>query len=284
MKPKPLIRAIKLLKKLIYNYLSADRREALFYYVNVLRDLPEILRFKRKLKHYPPVIILQMGKVGSKSVYETLKAIYPGAVIHCHGLTEKPRANWKSTLVYRAYKRKGIQVKVITPVRDKLARSLSSFFYNAPVHDGISYDDLNAMPLKQIIGHFMARRHRSYTFWLEKNYLQALGIDIFQHVFDKEKGFMQCSSKQADCLFFQSELDDDVKSALIREFLELEGFYLKHRSNKSTEYSYKYSYERFMEKAALPESFLQELMNDPGFCFFYSKHHRDRVLAQWIEA
>ena len=58
------------------------------FFLRYGNELIQRMSFKRRLKKYTPILIYQMGKVGSTSVYKSLLRYYPGIVIHTHGFSE----------------------------------------------------------------------------------------------------------------------------------------------------------------------------------------------------
>src|SRR5437016_4459341 len=74
-----------------------------------------------------PVVIFQMGKVGSSSLHDTLAKKLKGPVIHAHhfaGLTADQQRN----LTWR--RRLHLPIYVISPAREPVARNISAFFQN----------------------------------------------------------------------------------------------------------------------------------------------------------
>ena len=49
--------------------------------------------FNSRLRCYPPILVFQMGKVGSTSIYESLLRVYPGVVLHAHKFYPHAKAN-----------------------------------------------------------------------------------------------------------------------------------------------------------------------------------------------
>ena len=99
-------------------------------------------RFKK-----PPIIILTPGKVGSSTVYKTLKKSQKNSIYHIHRLSKKGIRNSEIEhlesdrnsrplhLIIGKQLRKKLdeykdEIKVITIVREPISRAISAFFQN----------------------------------------------------------------------------------------------------------------------------------------------------------
>jgi hypothetical protein len=59
----------------------------------------EPITFTRRLKRCDPVVIFQMGKVASTSIYYSLKDVYPGVVVHTHWMKQNHH-DWRVRCFY----------------------------------------------------------------------------------------------------------------------------------------------------------------------------------------
>ena len=55
----------------------------------VKEDIVDKLNFYQKLDKATPILVYQMGKVGSSSIYHPLKKMYPGVVAHTHQFNQE---------------------------------------------------------------------------------------------------------------------------------------------------------------------------------------------------
>jgi|SRR5690606_2252081 len=122
------------------------------------------MRIIRQVRLYlsPYILIYQMGKVGSSSIYASLKAKGVPKVFHLHRMnpetTQKMKrtfleqnllAQFRTEQLFETIYRKAIQrrkkVKIITLVREPISRNISAFFENLTyrLDHGISVDDIN---------------------------------------------------------------------------------------------------------------------------------------------
>jgi hypothetical protein len=139
----------------------------------------------------PPLFVLQMGKVGSSTVKNTLESRY--RVFHGHARSELE--SWLSTLGPRHH---GKTIDVITATRDPISREISGFFQNI-TYVGHSYgvgtpDEVRALGVPRLIGIFKERwarrQHVPDThLWFDRCFLPATGVDLYAHDFDRERGW-----------------------------------------------------------------------------------------------
>jgi len=151
------------------------------------------------------VLIYQMGKVGSTA----LANAFPGA-IHLHSLyghSPNPmlwRAINRGPL--KALRRQGFEclkrklirkrkiVKVVSLVRDPMARDISSFFQDLPHwlakhlnQSSISVREENFSLLEEA---FETTFDHSYCLnWFDKEFYRFTKVDIYEHPFDRTSGF-----------------------------------------------------------------------------------------------
>jgi len=110
------------------------------------------------LREGTPIIVYQMGKVGSNSIKNSLISCDVKPVFHVHAvnpshikmITEEELANgrtppdfWLGERLYVDVIRKGKIAKFITLVREPVSRNISAFFQSFPRNIGVEYDDSN---------------------------------------------------------------------------------------------------------------------------------------------
>jgi hypothetical protein len=170
-----------------------------------------------------PVIVYQMGKVGSMSIFATLQGSgLP--VFHVHRmraeylartLEERRALGWNvppinahqgmGLTVHSKVIAAGRRAKIVTLVRDPIARNLSGYFYSldriwniANAHDAISIDDLCRGFLKRFT-------HDEPLTWFDDEFHPVLGIDVYAHPF-LAQGHTTIHTDQVDVLIMRSEL------------------------------------------------------------------------------
>jgi uncharacterized protein YktA (UPF0223 family) len=144
-----------------------------------------------------PIVVYQMGKVGSLTVYESLlkSSVYQENVFHVHRLNSEIVPNTKKNKFLRElYDNESAhnKWKVISLVRDPIARNISAFFHNLEIflpnfykqYRGNNYDILKLVDVF----------YKSYPSNVPNNYFDAeiktmFDIDVFSTSFDTSIGY-----------------------------------------------------------------------------------------------
>jgi len=165
-----------------------------------------------------PILIYQMGKVGSTAVCQALNAegLEP---LHIHFLGRKAviaRANYRnrdSLLPSHFYVERILQVylrvtrhrlKVITLVRDPIARFISSA-YQTRNRDRYETDNVDTM-VERLISELSDSKALDYCYtWFDDEIREVFGVDLLSHHFDQRKGFAEIAGPRVDVLVLKLE-------------------------------------------------------------------------------
>lgn len=207
-----------------------------------------------------PILVYQMGKVGSKSVYDSLIAAGVSAFhVHRIGKDVHPK-------LFRRIVEKKERAKIITLVREPFSQSISSFFQHLEAYCGSS--DAASMPSDKLLHHFLHMPSEQQTpciNWFQDEFAKISGTDVFATPFCKEKGFVVIREDH-DILILRSELADSQKANAIAEFLEIPPFTMI-RSNGTDQSDRGRAYRRFKKEVKLPESLTKKMLDSK-----YSRH------------
>ncbi|BAG03115.1 putative capsular polysaccharide synthesis family protein [Microcystis aeruginosa] len=211
----------------------------------VLQDIK--LRFRLYATNQTPIIIYQMGKVGSSSVMKSLKkkAILP--LFHVHFLLknadnrsfynpnvyeilsvklEREMLLRQGKFLYNKIIAPKKQVKIISLTREPIGRNVAAFFQNFERETGKKYEQSNFTPqeLRDIFINFFP--HSTPLDWFDNYFKPFLGIDVYEYPFPKEQGYLRINKDNVDLLILKLETSDSVKEKAIAEFLGLKEFKL----------------------------------------------------------
>jgi Putative capsular polysaccharide synthesis protein len=256
-----------------------------------------------RLHRKKPILIYQMGKVGSSSVQESLKSLGMGAAIyHVHhldsdsvrrsGTTNVPKKNpvpssevWASHYIGKLIRDSGEdhKWKIITLVRDPVARNISAFFQN--IHLSISEFDRQAnegtLNVDGLIETFLARyKHDIPITWFDREMKPVFGIDVYNGDFPTMKGYRIYHGDRADVLLMRVEDMDQCSLAAIREFLNIEKFGLIS-ANVGSQKNYSQIYRQFRDRINLPESYLDRMYGSKYAMHFYTPTEIERFRSSW---
>lgn len=270
-----------------------------------------------------PILIYQMGKVGSSSIRNSLfRCTDPGTklVLMSHeflpprerdlarisvepgfeaalvaeterdrqiyqGLPLRARLGWRfrekfyTEKIYRNFVRRG-HVRVITLVREPIATNISMFFqlldHYLRARPEVQRTDVPA--LRQLF--LRQYNHARPLIWFDAELKATLGVDVYAHPFPQTIGHQRISTEQADVLILKSEVDDEVKSRAIADFLGLDKLELV-RSNVAEDKSYAGVYGQFKRQIRLPGSLLSRMYGSRYARHFYSAAELARFRERW---
>ena len=239
-----------------------------------------------------PIIVHQMGKVGSMSIFTSLKK--QGCwVFHTHSLSfeqitaalkngdsNNPWGKW--LWLHNHFVKKRKPAKYITLFRDPVARAISRYFENLDEHAG-KKDAHHHLSLAEITEVFLQRPdffYEQFT-WFDRQIKAVLGIDVFQITFPKEKGTIHITKDNVDLLVIKSEADDRVKERCLAEFLQLDHFKLE-RANTSGDKAFGKIYKEFLQTIALPPKLIDDCYNAQVVRHFYTEEEIEQMRSRWL--
>lgn len=254
------------------------------------------------VQHKMPVLVYQMARVGSTSVQFSLQLHGIRPVYHLHVLAPErlhliyPRTMSTTrlqslfldlqrktmiigTALHRHIVRKRRPVKIITPIREPIARNVSLFFHfmeaTALPYERLGLDELRACFLKGV-------RHATALTWFDVEFLPSLGLDVYAYSFPKGAGYMTLRVGNIDLLLLKAELDDAVKAQVIANFLELSDFRLVQR-NAARRTGYSKLYQKFVQQVHLPPSYIEAICRSRYMCHFYAEEEIEQARARWSQ-
>lgn len=239
------------------------------------------ISFELQLRAATPVLVYQMGKVGSSSVYHSLLKQYAGVVFHIHSFSpddENPRLR---RLFRRAISGKR-PLYVISLTREPIGRNVSAFFENFKRDTGVDYANAN-FTLGELRTNFLSNYpHDIPLKWFDKNILANFGIDVFASPFP-ERGISTYSRNNIKLLVMKSEIDDKEKVRAINDFLGLTGFQL-YNTNIGEKKEYTTTYKSFKDNVKLPPDYIAKMCDSKYFKHFYSKEIIAAANKKWSES
>jgi hypothetical protein len=263
----------------------------------------KIQRTLRKIKHglnsdAPMVIVYQMGKVASSSIYDALKNRSDCCAFHTHTLSRtnidarKQRtgdsffAPDKRYRVSDALSKQVIQsrypTKIITLIRDPFERNISAFFENsksvqqAKQADEPFIDEL----IQEYLG---STNHLLPEKWYQNEFFNALDINIFEHSFDPVSGWATIQQGPYDVLILRTTLSDEEKSKRIEDFLNIEDFTMP-RSNQTGDKALKHTYQRFKSSIVFPDSIGHSILQSRFTQHFFTPTEIDTMQQRWLKS
>jgi len=259
------------------------------------------------LYQHDPLVIYQMGKVGSSTMERTLTGYQLNRpIFRAHALVAQhmqigrdelgisaaayyQRSKLEADSYYlareiaRARKQQRGQWRFITMVRDPVAQNISSFFQLIdmvlPNFDERLAND--GIEIEEVLEVFLERYTPDCIFnqWFDVELKRVLGIDVFAHEFDHQKGYRIYEEGCFSLLVLRLESLNECAPAAFKEFLGLDDFQIVS-ANKAEDKAYSDLYSRFKSEASFPKSYLAGVYEDRYVNHFYSGEEVERFRAR----
>ena len=239
------------------------------------------LRFRRM-----PVIIHSMGKVGSSTVFESLKKEIPfNRLFQVHFLNEenleKIKDEYTKIQSYRALKalkgNRSRKVKIITLLRDPVARDISALSQNYNLIFGI--EDVSKLS-KQMCLQWLQKQDHNYPHrWFEIEFSEFWGIKIFDLPFDRHKHYEIYSWGEIDLLIFKMEHLNEVFEEGIKRFLNID--VTQKKENLSSQKKGSKLFQELRSEYVVPASQREKILKNGFMSHFYSDSEIESFIERW---
>ena len=242
-----------------------------------------------------PILVFQMGKVGSSSILTSLLDHGLSFTIHIHRLNPKnidARAKTVNDVlqtshldserwIYHNITQSNKPVKYITLVREPLGRAMSQYFENLSYLIGvdnagnvIDLQELQAMFIEKYLWEIIAKD------WFDDELKPVSGIDVYETPFDTEIGYSLYQRDNTEVLLLKLEISDEDKQNAIADFVGEPDFRLK-RSNDTSKKSYAELYKAFRETIVFPQNVLDKVYSMKMAQHFYTETEIQNYLQKW---
>jgi hypothetical protein len=263
-------------------------------------------RLKKDLSAKEIILIHQMGKVGSTTIWASLgNAHVEQPILHTHILdpdcfTIKQRkinvfdygqiysheiisAQIRQLLDQgEAFSRKW---KIITLMRDPIAKNMSTFFEASAskimsddyVDKATQTSDLDGL-IQKFVYEF---GHKKYTSWFDLHLNKPFRIDIFASEFPKSKGYQILKfSHNVEVLVLKLEKLNDCFQQAFAEFLGIEDLELVNY-NLTSQKKDSNTYKEFTKKIKFSRDFLEAVYDSEVVRHFYSEAEVAGFIQKW---
>lgn len=242
------------------------------------------------------ILVYTMGKVGSSTVYATLREHLPRTdVFHSHFLSDRwllevlPNeheyfhrniAEGKKIREYIGLNPRK-RIKVITLVREPVEREISDLFQNpVPAYET---DDLTTVNTGELVEKLKSNDFLYPHSWFDTEFREFTGIDIYKLPFDNRKGFIIHRSGRFDVLCIKLEQLESCYREAFRLFLNLQ----VEKLSPANETKDKKSHLRYKEvkgSLKLHPAKLSQVYGSPYSRHFYSQEEISRYMSRWMES
>lgn len=254
----------------------------------------------------PFTVIYQQGRVASTSVYESLCNVgLCNPIYHVHTLSatnaqkqidaakaSKQKAfrhlyvgkMLSAALVTHKAQHEALPWKVISIVRDPLAIMISLHFLNIKADSNAFSSDAKALAHFESMFSQDDPTNWAICTWFDNVFLDELGVDVYQHPFNTEKGFSIIKEDKLDILILRfDDLNQAFKNGCAEFFAASEKlFNLKHANvHKNTQYDERLSYIK--KNLKVPRDFCNKVYSTKLMKHFYSPAQIEALTAKWAK-
>lgn len=254
------------------------------------------------------VLVYQGRKVGSSTIMKSLEAVGCGS-IHIHyfhpwmnGIPPEESLEYLQK-IQRIISSKE-KIRIITLVRDPLARDISSIFQSITDltrdwYQHLSYQltsgiietlyngcdgltDADLKPVAALLKNSNFDRNRPWLFsWFDFELKEIFNIDVYVHPFDKEKGYSIIRQNNVECMVIKLEKLNEC-TEYIADFLGVKEFSL-HNSNIGNDKPYSYLYKKCKQALEIPEDLIDYYYAGDSIRHFYTEEELSGFKKKWKE-
>lgn len=287
--------------KFISNY-----KRYLYPSISLFRFIRSFIDAKIAFKNpsRPPILIYQMGKVGSTTIYNSLKnSLIQNPIFHLHflsndlvyhrrrhkeaGLPIAPYHIYLGEALSKALPHKrNFSIKIISLVRDPISRIISSLFQNPYFSkDTIISDDGLIEPNKVIdyIGKYIDTDSIfDYNYkWFDRELKKVFGIDVFAEPFSVDTGFSYYSKGNVDALIIRLEDLSKCGPEAISEFLNTDKPIMINQSNVRILSKEKDLYQKVLEDIYIDRMLCKKIYSSKFVRHFYNDALIEKFICRW---
>jgi len=258
------------------------------------------------VEHNPPVLIYQMGKVGSTSIYTSLtESILSTLVYHVHFISpnmllevEKKYGRYNDDTVTAMiqlgkmlYKQINTHEtypwKIITLARDPISFAISQLFQSIQRDHPELINRKNQVEGERVIdyllngfNHFDEMDNYVNT-WFDKELKEVFNIDIYRYPFNYSKGYITITQRKNSVLLLRYEDLKDNFDSTIPAFLNLDKPIRVIYSNDATRKWYADSYRYVLNNIKIPKKVCERIYSTRYVKYFYSEEMISKFINRW---
>ncbi len=258
--------------------------------------------FKKILKHprtfwtwgNDVIAIYTLGKVGSSTIYRTLKRYwFTPHVYHVHFLRQEAIQALEGTPVYEVNHRMTVpfwwalknikpqRVHYISLIREPIGREISNVFENP--HSYFE-EDVSTLNSDFILKRFIERVDFTYyENWFDDEFKAYTGINIYDHPFDREKGWQILEFQDKRVLLMTLESFKTTGAQALSRFLGIRIPELIN-ANEGEQKTSKDQQRNLKEAIRFSEEQLDQIYGSPVVQHFYSSEDVERFKLNWLES
>jgi hypothetical protein len=262
--------------------------------------------FLTHLDSSPPIVIYQMGKVGSSTVYRSLANVkLSGPIYHVHFLSQEGIDNAERyflslqtpqvpehiersrQLRKRLDRGKDTQWKIITLVREPAARDISDLFQNVDSYWPELLDEEGKVRTNEALEFLQGRfleydETTNYTCtWFDRELKEVFNIDVYGTPFDHDRGYTIIPGQGAEVLILRLEDLGCSFGRAMSDFLGLDPGLEILSANVGEEKRHSAAYAYMLENITIPRAVCERIYASRYARHFYTESMRRDLVQRW---
>jgi hypothetical protein len=244
----------------------------------------------------PPILIFTMAKVGSLSIYFSLKKSVPRTTLfHIHDLNENdiskniklcldngiyPGSRSPIPLILSEVINAKRPYKIISLFRDPIERNISAFFDAFELYVGMPSEKYTGT-LAELEAIYHEKLPHNYAInWFDEHLRSTTGIDIYQQPFNREEGVMNYTNGNVSVLIMNSATDDDVKAKFISNFADAKKMVIRNR-NITAKSGAAELYSSFKNTIKFEKEYLDKMYQSKYAKHLFTKSYLAEAMNKW---
>ncbi|SDX55858.1 Sulfotransferase family protein [Roseicitreum antarcticum] len=257
----------------------------------IMTLMPDVI-FRRWMSRYDGVVLIyQMGKVASSTIYASLKQDPRLLVLHFHrmpgpnrestnkrlGLTFRLRTllhDLQGTTGYRLMRRFPEKTFLISLVRDPFSRNISGYFQNLWRHGADGNVTASEDHVQDVIRSIVTDYDHDVPLrWFEDEFRPATGIDVYDVPFDAFVKAGLSRDTKYPLLILRTDLADKTKLTLLRTFLNRPDLTLQQSNTGETKF-YADLYRAVKSEFKYPAEYVDQALGSKLMQHFFTRDER----------
>lgn len=252
-------------------------------------------------KSIKPILIYQVGKVGSTSIFSAIKNSIRGVtpvyqvhnIVHAAELKDKDLTlgsyhsqkhfNLGQALLEAVSTQPNLSFKVITGVREPISRWVSEIFQNIDSrYNSLKHADgsINTDELIKFIKDSIKTEPQNEWFVNEMGELFGLSCQDFS--FPPNKGSYTLTKNNHSFFFYKQEALSSEMGDSLAEFLELDSLCIEELNTTESKADLSATYRKTLDNLSFSRDDLDAIYNLPLYKAFYSEEEIEGFFKRWL--
>ena len=252
-----------------------------------------------------PIIIYQMGKVGSSTIQASLKkSNIPNSVFHCHHMSNKSldkivKLHAQNQKGREAQFLKGVKlrkllnhltnqnrtIKIISLVRETIGLEISAVFENLRHRPALLSGDgsINKPRMHEFLLQKIRRlnhKHSYFSNWFDMEFNGTFGLDIYAYPYDYEKRYSIINDSKVSILLMRLEDISEYLTEAMDEFLKIPDIAVVN-ANIGTQKRHYVDYSLMLKNLRFTRTECVHAYSGKCFNHFYSETEKEQFIKKW---